>query len=180
MPPRICTACKEPHDGDGLQCTACQNRPRGGTVVTRTAASSPAPPEPRRLDDGVLELVIPWSGLVEDNKNTGVAGAENREKRRQFKQGVARFRQLVREQHAGPASSGPVAVEVRLYVPDNRVRDAPNLWKAIGDGLKELVITDDRWQVMRRHGMDVVGVDQDRPRAEITVREIVAADGSEG
>ncbi len=171
MPPRICTACKQLHDGDGLQCAVCQAKPRGSTVAT-AAAASPAPPEPHRLQEGVLELVIPWSGLVEDNKNTGVAGEENREKRRQFKQGLARFRQLVREQHSGPPSPGPVAVEVRLYVPDNRVRDAPNFWKAIGDGLKGLLITDDRWQVMRRHGMDVVGVDPDRPRAEITVREI--------
>lgn len=172
MPPRTCTACKQPHDGDGLQCATCQAKPRGGAVAT-AAAPFPAPPEPRRLQEGVLELVIPWSGLVEDNKNTGVAGAENREKRRQFKQGVARFRELVREQHTGAASPGPVAVEVRLYVPDDRVRDAPNLWKAIGDGLKDLVITDDRWQVMRRHGMVVVGVDPDRPRAEITVREML-------
>ena len=167
-----CVACKEPNDTDGLQCSRCQTRPRGEPRFAAPRAPAPTAPEPRRIAAGVVELVIPWTGLVADNQNRGVAGEDSREKRSAFKLGVARFRQVVQEQYSGPPTPGPVRVDVAVYVPDDRVRDAPNWWKAIGDGLKGLVITDDRWQVLRKHAMEVVGIDPDRPRAEITIREL--------
>jgi len=73
--------------------------------------------------------------------------------------------------------AGPVAVELAVYFPDKRRRDLDNAAKSVLDGL----------QLGRRKGTALLGdddqvvsllvtkaVDRERPRVEVTVREVTS------
>lgn len=71
---------------------------------------------------------------------------------------------------------GPVEVELQVYWPDRRRRDADNVLKSVMDGLQTPrkgwgsgLITDDS-QVVR--ASVAVSVDRERPRAEVVVRMV--------
>lgn len=60
-----------------------------------------------------------------------------------------------------------VIVELTVYWPDARRRDAHNLHKLIADALEGVAADDDRWMLLR----DIdFGYDKAAPRVEVTVR----------
>ncbi len=68
----------------------------------------------------------------------------------------------------------PCALEVVVWLPDRRVRDAANILKGIEDALHkeagERVLADDRITIVTDTRCRLGGIDPLNPRAEITVR----------
>lgn len=73
------------------------------------------------------------------------------------------------------AGSGPVCVEVTLYLPTRRRKDADRVLSAIFDGLKragKAALEDDNLMVVQQTRVALGGIDKLRPRAEVVVRRI--------
>lgn len=71
--------------------------------------------------------------------------------------------------------AGPVAVELRVFFPDRRRRDLDNATKSLLDGMqlgrrKGTALLADDDQVVDLHVTKAV--DRERPRVEVTVREV--------
>jgi Holliday junction resolvase RusA-like endonuclease len=118
---------------------------------------------------GRVELVVEWSCLASDNLKKGVAGEANREKLARYASALELFRRAAREQYSAEPAHGPVSVIARFWMPDRRALDVPNFTKGLLDGLKGIVIVDDRWAVLRELRLVAMGVDAARPRCEILV-----------
>jgi crossover junction endodeoxyribonuclease RusA len=71
-----------------------------------------------------------------------------------------------------PAPSPPIQkyfVHIRLWFPDARRRDVGNYPKLIVDTLCEVWGIDDNWQVIPRLTVEAMGIDRERPRAELEI-----------
>lgn len=140
-----------------------------GGVVRR----SPAEVITGALPAGGVRIILPWSCLSSDNNNVGITG--EKAKRDAFRIAKARAREKAMEQFPGPPTSEQVRVVGAIWVPDNRVRDL-NWDKALVDSaVKGVVVTDDRWQVIRDKRFYVAGIDCDAPRAELLIEAVTPA-----
>lgn len=130
-----------------------------------------------------VSLRIPWSGLMSDNgKWAAVARfvggtwvgrllltSEYRRKRDAIKR-LAVDAMLGREMFAQP-----LALEARVWVPDNHRRDVVNFSKALLDALSKVVYADDHW--LHRVTWERAGVDVDAPRCELTITPYLPSGG---
>lgn len=66
-------------------------------------------------------------------------------------------------------ASGPVAVELRLYLPDARARDVDNLAKSILDALNGVAYADDSQVCELRATKEI---DRARPRVEVRIEAL--------
>jgi crossover junction endodeoxyribonuclease RusA len=85
---------------------------------------------------------------------------------REYRQAVQDTALVSRWDGWGPAK---VAVEIIAWLPDNRRRDADNLFKAPLDALAHAGLYDDDSQIIRL-SIQKAGVDRANPRLEIQVR----------
>jgi hypothetical protein len=122
-----------------------------------------------------LRFTLPWSHLCSDDKHytATIVTVGDRQvakivRRQEYRDALARVRKLVGPlQQAAPVAF-PLALVARVYVPDNRPgHDVPNFAKNCHDALEGIVYTLDQW-LYSAHWRRV-GVDIDRPRAEITI-----------
>lgn len=158
-------------DEPGLQCPDC----RAGK---RQAATKK--PDGEQVDElnnppglfpfpGRVHLELPWSALASDNLRKGVAGAANRENQARYREAMAHARSRVRAQYSGEPFQGPAQMHAKFYVPNDARRDITNFTKLVLDALVGIVLSDDRWQVLRSITWEACGIDVDRPRCEIMV-----------
>jgi Holliday junction resolvase RusA-like endonuclease len=112
-------------------------------------------------------VTLPWSLLVSDNEKCEAKGEKHMLKTR-YRQAKAAIPERVRQQLGNVAPTHqPLQLIARVYVPDNRTHDVCNFAKLVHDALQGVMYTNDsllwdtRWQR--------VGVDVDRPRAEVTI-----------
>lgn len=140
------------------------NRAAAGDVQnTEHLSTAPAPAGP-------VTLVLPWSCLVSDNRHRGPVAS--RADHAAYKLARTRAHAEASEQW-GPRApfSGRVCLTVRVFAPDSRRRDIANYRKCLTDALEGVAyvndaqIDDERWT----RG----AIDRDRPRAEITVEELI-------
>lgn len=66
-----------------------------------------------------------------------------------------------------PLDEEKVIVELWMYWPDRRRRDAHNLLKLLADSLEGSVCKDDKWMLMRIMDFDL---DREAPRVEVVAR----------
>lgn len=63
------------------------------------------------------------------------------------------------------------AITVKVWFPDNRVRDPDNLWKLILDAIDTSgVIKDDCWQVVSDEHISAMGIDRNNPRIIVEIK----------
>ena len=123
-----------------------------------------------------VTLTLPWAVLCSVNKRVNRVGDRIR-LTREYRQSKEAARLLVSSQTRDvPLMEGPVAVDLAFHMPDRRKRDPDNLLKLIHDALTGFVYEDD--DQIRRQSWEVVGVDRDDPRAEITVRALGQTTGA--
>lgn len=67
-----------------------------------------------------------------------------------------------------PQMVGPLHVSIVAWLPDNRRRDADNLFKAPLDAMAHAGVYADDSQI-RRLSIELAGVDRERPRLEVTL-----------
>lgn len=121
-----------------------------------------------------VRILLPWSHLVSDN-DKDVARLITRANGPAAIKVITREYAKAKEQIANlakgkvgdaAAHAGPLALTVRVWVPDERIHDMTNFCKLVHDALEGVVYENDRWLY------DVhwtrAGVDVDAPRAEIT------------
>jgi Holliday junction resolvase RusA-like endonuclease len=160
----LCVVCEREFAGPGLQCPSCR---RGELVISKNASKSE--PSPRMPFPGRIELTLPWTALAPDNENKGVIGTENRERHAAFKAAKLKAAEAFAAAYDGEPFAGPVRVTLTFWFPDNRPRDPLNFGKALLDAMKGIIVTDDKWQVVRTSTFDAAGIDRDRPRCECVI-----------
>lgn len=63
-------------------------------------------------------------------------------------------------------------VEIRVWFPDNRVRDLDNLIKVLQDAIEASgVMENDCWQVLFRLSLEAMGIDRTNPRIILEMKE---------
>lgn len=146
--------------------------------VPRAAAEAQHGANPRRqaptIDEPMrrviafpLSFTLPWTALVSDGDRLYPKGSRMfmqpgyREAREKI---VTIVRRVI--ENAEPVAF-PLALDARVYVPDNRIHDVPNFAKGVHDALKTYIYTDDRW--LYRATWERIGVDPDAPRADILI-----------
>lgn len=116
-----------------------------------------------------VRIRLPWSLLVSDNERNKVRFDDKQLSSARYRQAKAAIAARVREQLGDvEAAAIPLALDARVWLPDNRVHDVCNFSKALHDALKGVVFTDDQWLYDTRWRR--AGVDVDAPRAEITIQ----------
>ena len=123
-----------------------------------------------------LHFTIPWSALCSDNyryQASMVTGSNGQKQPRMVltaRYAAARdaIEHIVRSAVDGaqPAEQ-PLFLHAQVWTPDRRAHDCANFCKVVHDAMEKIVFTNDRW--LHRVLWENVGVDVDRPRAEITV-----------
>jgi Holliday junction resolvase RusA-like endonuclease len=156
---------------------ASRNGEHRDDMPLKKSRGRPHVPTPYVLE-APLHLVVSWACIASDNDHVGIIGKANRERRRRYVQALAAFRARLQEQYSGPPTSGPVAVDALIYFPDERARDCMNIGKILGDALKGVIVTDDRWKVVRDARQRAGGIDRDEPRVEITVTPLEQQDAA--
>ena len=74
-------------------------------------------------------------------------------------------------QHLNPYGFDSVSLHYRYYFPENRSRDTENYVKCVSDYLvKESVITDDNWHVVKDMRLTPMGIDKQNPRVEVEIK----------
>jgi Holliday junction resolvase RusA-like endonuclease len=118
-----------------------------------------------------LELIVPWSALVSDDRKYAPALRMGSpvilltEKYRKAKQAAEA---IARQAVLGAPASIPLQLHARVWVPDNRPgHDVANFAKCCHDAFEDLVYTRDEW--LHDVRWTRAGVDVDRPRAEIRI-----------
>jgi Holliday junction resolvase RusA-like endonuclease len=115
-----------------------------------------------------VRIRLPWSLLVSDNERNKVRFGERQLSSQRYRDAKKMIAARVREQLGDvEAAAIPLALEARVWLPDNRKHDTCNFAKAVHDALKGVVFVDDEWLYDTRWRR--AGVDVDQPRAEITI-----------
>ena len=150
-----------------------------GVLREAPAANFVTVDESKRLDFPI-RFTLPWSALCSDNRKYGAVIDGSRPKlihTAQYRAAKAAAKARAKDamNDFGPLTT-PLALSARVYVPDNRPgHDVANFAKCAHDAFEDVIYTKDellhdvRW---RRVGMDV-----DRPRAEIEIAPLNAACG---
>jgi Holliday junction resolvase RusA-like endonuclease len=117
-----------------------------------------------------VTITIPWKYLVPDNAKYGVLRGRMLLKP-QYRASKDTIQAIARRAMLGtiPCTAN-VALHARLYVPDNRRRDATNYAKLVQDSLQGAVYTDDTQ--IKRATWEHCGLDKENPRAEVTITEL--------
>lgn len=133
------------------------------TIVSRAVIALP------------LRFTLPWTALVSENRRF-CAHMHQIFMTAEYKAARAKIKAAVREiiGDAAPLEI-PLSLTAQVYMPDNRIHDAPNFAGGVHNALKKLVYVDDQW--LYRATWERAGVDPDRPRAEIEIRPYIASLG---
>ena len=110
------------------------------------------------------QIVLPWDGLVPDNRR--FMGGRGHILTKRYRAGKELCHTLamtqVRDRPTYP--EGPVWMRLDFHMPDRRRRDPNNLLKGIADALEGVVYTDDKQ--ITKLSWENVGVDRKHPRVE--------------
>lgn len=122
-----------------------------------------------------LMLVLPWSMLVSVDDRYGATMRNGRPLlilTARYREAGAKIRDLARRAaHDNGPDLGRVKVEGHVFVPDNRIHDTSNFAKLVEDSLQRIVYQNDaqvKWSSWQEMGVDV-----DRPRAEVRISRLV-------
>lgn len=111
----------------------------------------------------ILPFPVPLAScFIKSKGGSGIPSARYKEYR-------AKAAQCFRDQDAW-LMDGQVSIAIKLCAPDNRKRDADNLFKCLFDNLSGNVIEDDNCGIVRRASWE--WVDDGNPRAEITITQL--------
>ena len=125
----------------------------------------------------MITVTLPWRALFLDNNRlrpVTMRGKGGKMVARlvptgDYKKAQKLARGLIKTQYRGRPLIGPVELSVEVFVPDDVRRDVTNYAKMIGDALVGTLITDDRWQVLRKTTWRVPRIDRENPRAVLTL-----------
>lgn len=143
-----------------------------GAKLAQTAAA-PDPVRPTRTIAFPLTITLPWSALISDNRKYAAAHRKHHERplvilTGEYRAAKEKIKGVVRHHVAGCALvEVPLALEARVWMPDNRLHDVANFSKCVHDALEKLVYANDTWLYDVRWIR--AGVDVDCPRAELTI-----------
>ncbi len=111
-------------------------------------------------------IVLPWEGLVPDNRR--FIGGKGHILTKRYRAGKELCYTLamtqVRQRPAHP--DGAIWMHLDFFMPDKRRRDPNNLLKGIADALEGVVYTDDKQ--ITKLSWENMGLDRDQPRVEIS------------
>lgn len=122
-----------------------------------------------KMSEAKYQIVLPWDGLVPDNRRFIRKGHILTKRYRAGKELCYTLAMTqVRDRPAHP--EGRVWMHLDFHMPDRRRRDPNNLLKGIADALEGVVYTDDKQ--ITRLSWENVGIDREHPRVEISYGEV--------
>ncbi len=128
-----------------------------------------------RYQDFPIRIVVPWSALVSDNDHyVPVVTAGGKAKLildDKYREAKRKTRELAQQaMHGNVPIRTPLRLHVEVWVPDNRTHDSGNFMKCLKDAMALVVYRDDK--LLHDERIIRMGVDVDRPRAELTIEPI--------
>ena len=116
--------------------------------------------------DYPYDIVLPWRGLVPDNRR--FIGGKAHVLTRRYRTGKELCATLAMTQVRGRPvhPEGAVWMHLAFYMPDKRRRDPNNLLKGIADALEGIVYVDDKQ--IEKLEWENMGIDRKYPRVEIS------------
>lgn len=115
-------------------------------------------------------LVLPWPCLCADNNRLAWVYGHARLSR-EYREAKRQVTERAGLWWRHPLLTGPVTVVGRFWFPDKRRRDAGNYRKLLTDALTGVCYVDD--QQVHDERWQLVAIDRDAPRCELTVRALV-------
>lgn len=124
----------------------------------------------------MISLSLPWAVLVGDNHRLSPRKyGKGLFQTSKYRAAKTEAKRLIASQYDGPLLEGPLELVAVFRMPDNVRRDVTNFSKLLCDSLTDIVIVDDRWQVLRKTTWEVAGIDRQNPRVSLFVMEMEAA-----
>ena len=117
----------------------------------------------------MIRIVFPWSCAVSSNYRTAFHGGRHKLSPR-YRKALENAHLEAMNQYRGPVFGGNVSVHLRVYPPDRRKRDAPNLAKLILDAMEGILYLDDVQVTDLR--ITAEAMDKENARIEATIERI--------